>query len=290
MNWYERMNKAIGYIEDNLCADISFDEIAKIASQSAVNFQRTFSIVTDISVFEYIRRRRLTLAGFDIQNSNNKVIDIAAKYGYESHEAFTRAFGDFHGASPSNARKNGLPLKVYPRITLLLSIKSDSALECRIERKESFSVYGIESIFTTDEDKHLEGIPMFWKECCADGRFTKLVESTRNPLVRVHSVSDYRETGTNAFPYMLFAVKTNDCNTDGFTEITIPAATWAIFKSEKYTQEPMTNAIQSLVKRIYTEWLPTASYTKVGGYELELYFVTDIDKYYVEAWIRVEPI
>jgi len=92
MSWYERMNTAIDYIEANICSGIDFDEVAKIIGQSSVNFQRAFSIVTDISVFEYIRRRRMTLAAFDMQNTEDKVIDVALKYGYESPEAFTRAF------------------------------------------------------------------------------------------------------------------------------------------------------------------------------------------------------
>ena len=123
MTWHNRMNVAIDHIEGNLCDSINFDEIAKIVGQSSVNFQRTFSIVTDISVFEYVRRRRLTFAAFDMQNTDDKVIDVAHKYGYESPEAFTRAFKEMHGVSPTLARKQGSALKVYPRITFLLSIK-----------------------------------------------------------------------------------------------------------------------------------------------------------------------
>ena len=258
MNWYERMNKAIDYIEENLCGYIDFDEISKIACQSAINFQRTFSIVTDISVFEYIRRRKMTLAAFDLQNSNEKVIDVSLKYGYESPEAFTRVFKETHGVSPSNARKYGLPLKAFPRITFLLSIKGDTAMEYRIENKEAFSVYGIEGIFTTDDGKNLEDIPMFWQECLKDGRFDKLVKSTNESLSRIHAICDYRKTGENTFPYMLFAYRNKNCNTNGFTEIEVPAATWAIFKSEKHTQEQTSGVLQGLVKRVYTCLLYTS--------------------------------
>ena len=289
MTWYERMNKAIDYIEENLCSDIDFEKIAKIVCQSPVSFQRTFSIVTDISVFEYIRRRKMTLAAFDMQNSNEKVIDTAFKYGYESPEAFARAFKEIHGASPSNARKYSLPLKAFPRIAFLLSIKGDAVMEYRIESKETFSVYGIEGVFTTDDGKNLKDIPMFWQKCMEDGRFDKLVKSTNKSLSRIHALCDYRKTGGNTFPYMLFAYRSIGCDTDGFTQVEVPAATWAIFKSEKHTQEQTSSVIQSLVKRIYTDWLPTASYAKIDGYELELYFVSDIDKHYAEIWIRVEP-
>lgn len=114
MNWYERMNKTIDYIEDNLSGYIDFEKISSIMCQSAVSFQRTFSIVTDISVFEYIRRRRITLAAFELQKSKVKVIDIAIKYGYESPEAFARAFKEIHGISPTIARKEGVQLKTIP--------------------------------------------------------------------------------------------------------------------------------------------------------------------------------
>ena len=289
MTWYERMNSAVNYIEENLCDDIDFNEISKIVCQSAVNFQRTFSIVTDISVFEYIRRRKMTLAAFDLQNSNKRIIDIALKYGYSSPEAFTRIFSDTHGSSPSNARKFSLPLKAFPRIAFLLSVKGDTVMEYRIEKKEAFSVYGIEGIFTTDDGKNIKDIPKFWQECHEDGRYNKLIISTNEPLSRIHAICDYRKTGINTFPYMLFTYHGKNCNTDGFTQVKVPAATWAIFKSEEHTQEQTSSVMQNLNKRVYTDWLPTASFHKVDGYELELYFVSGIDKYYVETWIRVEP-
>jgi AraC family transcriptional regulator len=283
------MNKAIGYIEEHLCDVIDFDIAAKIVCQSSVSFLRTFAIVTDISIYEYIRRRKMTLAAFDMQNSNIKVIDAAMKYGYESPEAFTRAFKEIHGASPVNVRKYGLPLKAFPRITFLLSVKGDEAMEYRIENKEAFAVYGIEGIFTTDDGRNLKDIPMFWDECMKDGRFDNLKNSTNESLSRVHAICDYRKTEGNTFPYMLFAYRTDACNTAGFTLVDVPAATWAIFKSEKHAAEQTSGVVQSLVKRVYTEWLPTAAYNKIDGYELELYFSSDIDKYYVETWIRVEP-
>lgn len=289
MNWYERMNMVIDYIEDNLTENIDFEKISSIICQSSVSFQRTFSIVTDISVFEYIRRRRITLAAFELQNSNNKVIDIAMKYGYDSPEAFARAFKAIHGVSPVAARKEGVPLKTFPRITFLLTVKGDAAMDYRIETKEAFTVYGIEEIFTTEDGKNLVEIPEFWLKCLEDGRFDKLIKSTNEALSRVHAICAYRNTGGNTFPYMLFAYLTKGCDTDGFTEVQVPAATWAIFKTEKHTQEETSGVIQNLVKRVYTDWLPTAGYKKVDGYELELYFTSDIDKYYSETWIRVLP-
>ena len=163
-------------------------------------------------------------------------------------------------------------------------------MEYRIEKKEAFTVYGIEGIFSTDDNKHLKDLPMFWWQCRQDGSFYALLESTNEgSLSRIHGICDYRKTGGNTFPYMLFAYRTSACNTEGFTQVEVPAATWAIFKSEKHTVEQTGAVVQNLIKRVYTDCLPTAAYKKVDGYELEAYFVSGLDQYYVETWIRVEP-
>ena len=289
MTWFERMNSAAEYIESNLRGIIDFDVISKIMCQPAVSFQRTFSIVTGFSVFEYIRRRRMTLAAFELQNSSEKVIDIALEFGYESPEAFARAFKETHGVSPSSARKYSLPLKAFPRITFLLSIKGDTAMDYRIEKREAFSVYGIEGIFSTEDGKNLKDIPTFWMECLNNGDYDRLIKSTNEPLSRIHAVCGYRETGGNTFPYMLFVNHDENCDTKGFTVTEIPAATWAVFSSMEHPREKTSSVTQDLSRRVYTDWLPTAPFEKVDGYELELYHSSGLDNSYVEIWIRVEP-
>lgn len=129
MNWYEQINEAFGYIEDHLESNIDLDKIANIMCQSTVSFQRTFSIFMNISIFEYIRRRRMTLAAIELQTNSIKVIDLALKYGYESPESFTRAFKEIHGISPSAARKKGVQLNLFPRITFLLTVKGDIEMD-----------------------------------------------------------------------------------------------------------------------------------------------------------------
>ncbi|MDR2931480.1 MAG: AraC family transcriptional regulator [Oscillospiraceae bacterium] len=289
MSWYERMNRAMDYIESRLSGNMEFVEIARIMGQSAVNFQRTFSIVTGMSVFEYIRRRRMTLAAFDLQNGASKVIDLAIKYAYESPEAFTRAFKEIHGVSPTMARAQGVALRSFPRMTFLLTLKGDVAMEYRIENKEEFPVYGIEGIFTTEEGQNLVDIPAFWTDCFNDGCCEDLLQSTHDPLSRIHAICDYRETGGKTFPYMLFVHRTPASEVQGYTCVDVPAATWAVFKSERHTREQTSKVTQDLIKRVYTDWLPTASYRKIDGYELEMYHICGENDYYVEAWIKVEP-
>ena len=135
MNWHERINEAFNYIEAHLDSNLDIDQVANIMCQSTVSFQRTFSILMNISIYEYIRRRRMTLAAIELQTSSIKVIDVALKYGYESPESFTRAFKEIHGISPSIARKKGVRLNLFPRITFQLTIKGDFEMDYEMDNK-----------------------------------------------------------------------------------------------------------------------------------------------------------
>lgn len=129
MTWDERLNNAIDYIEKHLASDIDLDKVACIMYQTKESFLRTFSFITNISIYEYIRKRRMTLAAIELQSNSNKIIDLAMKYGYESPESFTRAFKVIHGISPSAARKKGVNLSLYPRISFLITVKGDIEMD-----------------------------------------------------------------------------------------------------------------------------------------------------------------
>ena len=132
MDWLERMNNALNYIENSLNEEIDYKEIAKAANCSEFHFSRMFSSISGISLSEYIRRRRLTLAAFEIQKSDIRIIDVAIKYGYVSSDTFSR-FSKNAWSNPSNARNRGVQLKAFPRISFQISIKGDTEMEYRIE-------------------------------------------------------------------------------------------------------------------------------------------------------------
>ena len=292
MAWLERMNKVLDYIEENLDDTIEMNDLAKIACCSVVNLQRVFSLVADIPLSEYIRRRRLTLAAFDLQNSTIKVLDLALKYGYDSPEAFTRAFNTVHGTTPSSARDKGVMLKAYPRISFLLTLKGAEPMDYKIERKEAFAVYGIEGIFTTENGENLKAIPGFWDEILSDGRYEKLKISTHlseneGNLCLINAICDYEAVDEKRFTYMIFAFKTEKSETSPYKTVEIPSATWAIFKSQTHKMEDTSGVMQNLIGRVYTDWLPTANYEKADGFELELYYGND-DNCWCETWIRVK--
>lgn len=295
MDWLTKMNAAIDYIETNLTGEIDFSVIAQKACCSTYNFQRMFSFVTDVTLAEYIRRRRLTLAALELQNTDIKVIDLALKYGYDSATSFSRAFQSLHGITPTSARAEGVTLKAYPCISFRISIKGDMAMNYRIESKKAFQIFGVEGVFKTDESGEYPKKPSeLWTECHKNGEFERLEKNAgdlpdfvNGDLCKVHGACDYRHTEEGSFPYMLCAFKSGNSVTDGFTATQIPAHTWAIFPSEKFKWENFDGIIDSLYKKFYSEWLPISDYEQIGALNLELYGGSG-DLGYVELWFAVK--
>jgi AraC family transcriptional regulator len=155
--------------------------IAKKACCSPYHFQRMFTFMTDMTLSEYIRRRKMTMAAFELINQDTKIIDLAYKFGYESPEALTRAFQNQHGITPSSARKLGVHIKSYPRVSFQLTVKGVFEMEYKIIKKPAFQVYGIERIFDTKDGENLTAIPAFWMEQMQNGAYEALRQSTICP-------------------------------------------------------------------------------------------------------------
>ncbi|MCL2364219.1 MAG: AraC family transcriptional regulator [Defluviitaleaceae bacterium] len=304
MDWLTRMNAAIVYIEENLDGDIDYEAMAKKACCSSHNFTRMFSFVTDVSLSEYIRRRRLTRAAYDLQNSGTKVIDVAVKYGYDSPISFARAFQQLHGVTPSEARNDGATLKAYPQMSFQIQIKGEKEMDYRIETKEAFQIFGIERICKDEEteivnpgDTHeIALVDDQWEECYENGEFDKLNNAAGElpPFVngkvsKVHVAFAYKNTKPGTFATMLFAFRGPASNMEGYTVADIPAHTWAIFPSEVHPMNQQDEVVTALNKRIYTEWFPASNYEPVGDLEFELYGGDDQNGY-IEVWLPVKKI
>lgn len=291
MKWLDDMNQALDYIENHLHEKTDYEKIAKLACSSVYHVQRVFTFITDVTLSEYIRRRKMTLAAFELQNSNNKVIDIALNYGYESPEAFARAFQSLHGITPTAARCKGANIKAFPRISFQISVKGVSEMNYKIVEKEAFQVYGIEGIFDTKDGENLQDIPKFWLEKLKNGDCSRLEKSCGYPSY-VNSVCQYRKMDGTVFPYMMCVMKTPLSNTEGYTVVDIPQATWAVFVNELHRIDETSNKIQELIARVYTDWLLTSNYEIVEGYEFEMYYSTfngSSYENYEEVWYRVIP-
>jgi len=164
MDWLKNLSDAIDYIEDNLDGEISYDKCANIACCSTFYFQRMFSYISGISLYEYIRRRRMTQAGFELQITNEKIIDIAFKYGYSSPTSFTRAFKGVHNITPSSAKKKGAVLNAYPRIKFSINIMGDKPMAYYIEKKKEIHIVGIRTSLIEDMDFNQKKFLYFGKK------------------------------------------------------------------------------------------------------------------------------
>lgn len=282
MDWLNRINKSIDYIESNLTGDISYDKAAQIACCSTYHFQRMFSFISEVTLSEYIRRRRLTLAALDLQSGNIKVIDVAFKYGYESPEAFSRAFRKMHGVKPLSARDIGVTLKAFPKMTFSISIKGDAEMNYRIEKREAFDVFGVSTEISTDQEKAFEQVPLFLKRCDEDGT-TDAINSVLGLFSDHYTISALYNYSETKFNYMLCNYLPKGMSIpSGFTSLHVPPATFAIFDVPSFE-------IQTMWKRIFSEWFPTSGYEAVEGIQFEMYYGLAKHKNgFGEIWIPVK--
>lgn len=276
MDWIRDLNTAIKYIEENLTNEISAEEAAKEIHLSSFHFQRMFSLLTGVTLGEYIRNRRLSLAGSELQSQNVKVIDVAMKYGYDAPESFTKAFTRFHGVTPNKARAEGVVLKSFSPLVIKVTLEGGNIMDYRIETKPAFDVLAMTRAF--DENEPKDEIHLFWKEF-----FQKGYDSVVCGWFGIcHEAKGGRFKYSIADPYQEGAPIP-----DGFEKFAIPEATWAMFTCIG----PMPQTMHKMWHQIYTQWLPSSDYEIVPGYDVEYYpgpNTQDAD-YLSEIWIPVKP-
>jgi len=284
MDWLERMENSMDYIETHMSENIDYDEVARIACCSTYHFQRMFSFITDVPLSEYIRRRRMTLAAFELQNRDLKVINIAFKYGYESPEAFSRAFKKMHGVMPMSARDKGVSLKAYPRMSFHISIKGVAEMNYRIEEKEAFEMFGVSTEINAEGEKPFTEIPAFWSKCIPDGTVDRIrTAAGLGENGQIHAVL-YNQR-SDMFSYMIGYYLPKSGLPDGFEKLSIPALTYAIFSTGLYIDGQ--SDIHGLWKRIFSEWFPTCNYEQSEGPEFEMTYYRGNNMYEMEVWIPV---
>ena len=266
----QNLQNAIDYIEENLCDELEISKIAARAYLSPFYFQRVFNATCGFTVGEYIRNRRLSLAGEELSCSNIKVIDVALKYGYDSPDSFARAFTKFHGISPSLAKEKGSKIKSFVPLVIELKLEGGNFMNYKIVEKSDFTVMGKCQKFNA-ETSYVE-IPKFWSEHYATGGG----EIIRG-MFGVCIDSDGKE-----FDYLIADLYfpwndvPNGCETK-----TIPAGTWAVFSYQGECPE----ALQTVNTQIWTQWVPNSTeYELAGNYNLEFY----ISETEGEIWIPVK--
>lgn len=289
MDWIKGLNGAINYIENHIAEPLDIEKTAREMNISPYYFQKLFSIMCGCTVGEYIRKRRLTLAGSELLATDKRIIDIALDCGYDSPEGFARAFTRFHGVTPSQARRERKILKCFARMSVIISLKGGDSMNYRIEKKEAFKIMAKTQRFQKIEDVNgRKDIPEFWEECRADGTVKFLEKAAKKDGVlggNVVGLCMEDSTTFRDFPYSIGCEPGADTG-EGYHIYDIPAATWVIFD----ITGAMPNAMQEVWHRIFTEFFPSSYYKPAGNFDLEVYSEGDMsdDGYHSEIWIAVE--
>ncbi|WP_321387782.1 AraC family transcriptional regulator [uncultured Enterococcus sp.] len=282
MDWIEKMNAAILYIEQHITETLNTEDIAKVAGCSAYHFQRMFAYMTGTPLSEYIRRRRMSLAVADLTSGNMKIIDVALKYGYHSPTAFNRAFQSVHGIAPSLVKLDGVLIKSYAPLSFQMVVKGAESLDFRIETKEAFRVVGISIPLFGDFEEMNEPIEQMWKmaeENDTIQKLERLMEKKPLGLLEVMAPDEHTENWR-----YLISVATDAPVEESLEEYIVAAYTWAIFSYEGKTIEET----QELGKRVISEWLPTSGYEYDNGPDISVHVKAGKEKTLLEYWLPIK--
>ena len=288
MNWIQGMQRAIDYVEAHISEEIDFTEVAKQSYSSSFHFQRVFGILCGFSLGDYIRMRRLSLAGEELSKGNAKIIDIALKYGYDTPESFSRAFTRFHGITPSEV-KHGGNAKFFTPLSVKLTLTGGSKMDYRIEKRDAFKVVcKRKEVEKPQSGNATADITAMWQDFGADGTMGRLIACMpENPVMKgLLGICFSSELNAERFPYGI-GVEYDGRKVDADLEVvTIPASTYAVFTSKG----KMPDAFIETYHRIVTEFFPQSTqYEYAENVEFEVYSSANIadPNYRCEIWIAV---
>ncbi|NLU66986.1 AraC family transcriptional regulator [Streptomyces sp. HNM0574] len=282
----EWLNLAMEYIEEHLGEPLDAAEAARIAVTSEYHFRRMFSALAGIPLSEYVRRRRLTLAGAEVLAGERTLLDVAVRYGYGSGEAFARAFRALHGIGPGAARRTGAALYSQPRMSFRLIVEGSSSMRYRIVERDGFRMVGrgtrVPLVYEGMNPAIVEFVRSIgretlgrWEECAAG-----------EPGGVVAAVSNHAADDTEGTEIDYFHGVVSGTEVPGASErLDVGPGTWAVFESSGAFPQ----AVQYLWRDVYTQWFPSNPYRSRPGPSLSRTTVSD-DGTHAEAelWIPVE--
>ncbi|MFD0338889.1 GyrI-like domain-containing protein [Streptomyces sp. NPDC127117] len=284
----EKLNQAMEYIEGRLDRRIEMAEPARIAMTSEYHFRRMFSALAGMPLSEYVRRRRLTLAGAEVLGGERTLLEVAVRYGYSSGEAFARAFRAMHGVGPGEARRTGAVLRSQPRMSFRLVVEGGSSMEYRIVAKDEFRVVGrkarVPLVHEGVNPAVAEFIRGIGKETVA--RIAALSDQRPEGIVQVSDgLAAGRAEGTELDYY--HAVVTSAQELPGDLDVlVVPAGAWAVFENAG----PFPEALQYLWRDVFTQWFPSNPYRSRPGPEiLSVRPSPEAGETAAQLWIPVEP-
>lgn len=294
MNWLDTIRSTISYIEDHLYDVKSADEIANEMYLSSFYLQKGFKLMTGYSISEYIKNRRLYLAAMELISSNDKIIDIAYKFGYETPESFTKAFNRFHGFNPSKIKDNVKTIKVFLPLKITIVIQGGIEMDYTIEKKKELKFIGFVKEF--DMKTSYQDIPKYWDEVYSNivtpliQRGFKASNAIEQAIVD-NSIGEFGVciddvSGDGKFKYMIAGYYNGGNVPEGMIVYEAPELEWAIFKAVG----PMPGALQSVNTKIFKEWLPNSEYSIAAELNVEWYSKGDTksSNYESAIWVPIK--
>lgn len=289
MTWLHSLQQTLDTIEEQLDQDLSIEKLAQQAYMSMFHFQRTFSLVLGIGIGEYIRHRRLSVAGEQLAANKLKVIDAALAYSYDSPESFTRAFTKFHGINPSKAAKEPALLRRFLPMKIRISIEGGNMMKVRIEERSAFTIAGVKWTLNINDPANHRQISNHWTEFNRSEKPKKFCDqSIQDPVFNGRFLGvcvDNKDQKT--FDYWIASALSEGVSTE-FDTLPVEAGSWAVFECVG----AMPDAIVKLWKQIYTEYFPSSLYQPKNTIDFEVYPDGDPSSadYRCEVWIAVEKI
>lgn len=284
MDCIQSVQKAIEYMEDHILENINYEDVARQVYMSNYHFHRIFSMITGITANEYIRNRKLSIAGQELIMSNKKVIDIAMKYGYDSPESFTKAFSRFHGVTPIVAKRSGMQLKSFNRLVMKIKLEGGTVMKYKIVEKEEFKLLAKVKAFRNEsisEEGNTE-IPDFWKQCGENGVFDVLTKHTIEH--DAYGVCAPISKESIYFDYGIAMKYDGGDIPEGYKLWHVKPTLWAVFECVGDNGE----CIGETWDRIFKEFLPSSDYNMLDDTDFELYPENNNSDCFCEIWIPVE--
>jgi AraC family transcriptional regulator len=282
----KELNQVINYIEKNLTAGITLEEISEYAGVSDYHFRKIFYYLSGLTLSEYIKNRKLSEANKDLLN-NERVTDVAFKYGYESMDGFTRAFKSWSGFLPSEVAKTGVS-KSFPKLSFYIDVKGGESMDYKIVEMPSFKLAGV----SKRVPMQFEGVNNAIKELA-----NNITQEQREAMHAIQNIEPYEVVNVSyehEHNFMkdegelthLIGVLTTEENTSELLDvIEVSACTWAVFPNEG----PFPETLQQTYAKTYSEWLPISDYEVV---QLPGFSFTKMDEEkenyaYSEIWMPV---
>lgn len=290
------IQQAICYMEEHICENINYAEVAKSIHMSSYNFHRVFSFITGMTANEYIRKRRLTLAANELQTTDITVIDIAYKYGYESPESFSKAFSRFHGVTPRQAKHKGTKLHLFNPLVIKIILEGGNVMDYRIEHKESQRFITLVRAFPNEiiNDDNDQSISGFWTECSEKKLILPMKLLRAEGKMDLYGLCSPVKYGETHFNYGIGIIIDKDTDTskldyftnNGYSVWETEPADYAVFKCFGADG----GCIGETWGKFFKEFIPQTGYTQTDGTDYEIYFEKGESGLFCELWIPVEQI